>query len=238
MADNFAMVPASESGYFAQRLQFCASSIRLTSDALLVIRAAFGVAGEVQVFCHPSIFRWLIRATRLPSSSRLSSARCDRCGGLNPVCQAYITTVPAARDPSESPHRPIRHRVLGGRALTWCGHMAYLRVLYLEHQGAVIMCYFTSGGVQYMLPRPRSQDQRRRWNDPDPKRRWARCYDGLASAPILRQLDSNTLTTPEALLAVFLSFFLICMFCEGCWLSAPRDLAAGLRAQAKPANAR
>jgi hypothetical protein len=193
----------------------------------------------------------LIRATRLPSSSRLSSARCDRCGGLNPVVRrsdsyqldtdsrpflysakvrvlssvhcfstnqlsAYITTVPAARDPSESPHRPIRHRVLGGRALTWCGHMAYLRVLYLEHQGAVIMCYFTSGGVQYMLPRPRSQDQRRRWNDPDPKRRWARCYDGLASAPILRQLDSNTLTTPEALLAVFLSFFLICMFCEGC----------------------
>jgi hypothetical protein len=55
MADNFAMVPVSESGYFAQRLQFCASSIRLTSDALLVIRAAFGVAGEVQVFCHPSM---------------------------------------------------------------------------------------------------------------------------------------------------------------------------------------
>jgi hypothetical protein len=125
---------------------------------------------------------------------RLSSVHCFSTNQLS----AYITTVPAARDPSESPHRPIRFRVLGGRALTWCGHMAYLRMLYLERQGAVIMCYFTSCGVQYMLPRPRSQDQRRRWNDPDPKRRWARCYDGLASAPILRQLDSNTLTTPES----------------------------------------
>ncbi|KAJ7932060.1 hypothetical protein B0H13DRAFT_2263343 [Mycena leptocephala] len=57
-----------------------------------------------------------------------------RCDGLNPLCEAYILLVPAARDPSESPHRPIRFR--------------------------------------YMLPRPRSQDQRRRWNDPDPKRRY------------------------------------------------------------------
>jgi hypothetical protein len=171
----------------------------------------------------------------------LSSVHCFSTNQLS----AYITTVPAARDPSESPHRPIRHRVLGGRALTWCGHMAYLRVLYLEHQGAVIMCYFTSCGVQYMLPRPRSQDQRRRWNDPDPKRRWARCYDGLASAPILLRLDSISLTTPESV-ACYFSFILShlhvlrgLLYVDTSWrgLSAPRDLAAGLRAQAKPANA-